>query len=178
MKKNIQILLVFMLAFVTSVLISACGTSNPSHEVSSSVTASTAVSSKAAASKEESVSGKADSSETDSETGNQKVTSLEEYVKSPEVQAAVKQISDSVSKQGLKVDISADGNKLIYTYTYQKDVKVSANALNSALEQQASTFQGIATSLKQTTSEDNPVVVIRYLDKNGKVITTKEFSEK
>lgn len=181
MKKSIQVSLVVTLAIATSVLMSACvasSSSKASSMESSSTAISSSVSSDTAVSSEAAVSSETASSNAESKALNQKLPTLEEYVKSPEIQNSLKPIIDSLASQGIKLDVSADGNKLIYTCSYLSNVKQDAKKLNSALEQQTSTYQNSAAVVQKCVSTDNLVMVVRYLDSNKKVVVSKEFPAK
>lgn len=81
---------------------------------------------------------------------------------------------------GLDLKITGEGNKLIYTYTYatQLDEDGVAEQLKEGLNAQASTFEGVASNLKDVINVDNPVVVVTYLNKDGTVLHTQEFTAK
>ena len=51
-----------------------------------------------------------------------------------------------------------------------------ADALASGLDAQADTFKSVAKSLKAAVDEENPVVVVRYMDANGDEIYSQEFA--
>lgn len=185
MKKIMQVSLAVTLAITTSVLMSACASSasskassmeSSSSAISSSVSSDAAISSEEPVSSEAAVSSEVAPSKAESKAAF--LPSLKEFVKMPVMQTTIKTLTDSMAKEGIKFDLSTDGNKIIYSYTYPSTVKLDAKKMNSQLEQQASTFQNLATTLKQSVSEENLVVVVRYLDSNKKVIVSKEFSAK
>lgn len=78
----------------------------------------------------------------------------------------------------LGVDVLAEGNKLIYEFTYGPDVNTEgiADALSAALQEQASTFELVAQTLKAAVDVENPVVVVTYKDSQGNVIVSQEFT--
>lgn len=108
--------------------------------------------------------------------GSGKYATMQEYVRSAEMQAQVASLQQTMEEQGLNMTITGDGNKLIYTYTYPSEVPdVMGDALESALQAQSSTFESIAETLKQAVDVDNPIVVVRYLSSDGTEICSMEF---
>lgn len=104
-----------------------------------------------------------------------KYKSVEAYVNSDEVQDVLKSLEGQMS--GLNIDITADGDKMVYTYTYEDLEKQDgmAEAIESEMEKEASTFQDTANEIKKVVDAKNPSVVIEYVDKNGETIYSKEF---
>ena len=177
MKRKMMSLAAIVVVTAMAVLFSACGSSNgsqgiPSGEASSEAPSSEIVSSTPSPSSEEAVSSSADS-----QTLEDKYSSIDEFVKSPVMQDQLPTLKSSVEQMGMDMDISGEDNKLVYTFKYKKDVNVSADALNSALDSQVATYKNIAASLKTAVNVDSPVVVVRYLDSKGKEIASREFSD-
>lgn len=175
MKRKMMSLAAIVMVTAMAVSFSACGSSNgsqgiPSGEASSEAPSSEIVSS--TPSSEEAVSSSADS-----QTLEDKYSSIDEFVKSSVIQDQLPTLKSSVEQMGMDIDISGEDNKLVYTFKYKKDVNVSADVLNSALDSQVATYKNIAASLKTAVNVDSPVVVVRYLDSNGKEITSREFSD-
>lgn len=111
---------------------------------------------------------------------NGKFASVEDYLANEQVQEQLQPSIDSVKNMGLDLKITGEGNKLIYTYTYatQLDEDGVAEQLKEGLNAQASTFEGVASNLKDVINVDNPVVVVTYLNKDGTVLHTQEFTAK
>nr|WP_122011645.1 DUF4854 domain-containing protein [Maliibacterium massiliense] len=108
-----------------------------------------------------------------------KFESLDAFVKSDLMQQQLKAQQDSLKDSGMSVDIVADGDKLIYNFTIEDaDVAavMDADTLEAGLKSQASTFEGIAKSLKAAVEVENPAVEVRYLDPDGKEIYAQAFS--
>ncbi len=109
-------------------------------------------------------------------------TSLEEYLSNSTVKASLDAVIESMEAQGISLDITAQGNTMVYTYTYQEQLDLSdpaqkdamVNALDSAMESQKDTFE---TSLNQIRSVINPQVTIKivYLNNDGSEIATYNF---
>ena len=111
---------------------------------------------------------------------NGKFASVEDYLANEQVQEQLQPSIDSVKNMGLDLKIIGEGNKLIYTYTYatQLDEDGVAEQLKEGLNAQASSFEGVASNLKDVINVDNPVVVVTYLNKDGTVLHTQEFTAK
>lgn len=108
--------------------------------------------------------------------GSGKYATMEEYVQSAEMQSQIASLQQTMEEQGLSMTITGEENKLIYTYTYLSEVSdLVGDALESALQQQSSTFESVAETLKQAVDVDNPVVVVRYLSSDGTEICSMEF---
>ena len=106
---------------------------------------------------------------------NGKIDSIEAFVATDEMQS---QIKESVEDGTLTMDIVAEGNKLVYVYTYQTDLDIEATkeALATAIEQQASVFENVAKEIKNAVNVENPIVEVRYLAKDGTEIYSQEFT--
>lgn len=108
-----------------------------------------------------------------------KFHSLEDFVNSDLVQSQLKSQLDALEGTGISGKVTAEGNKLFYTFTIENDSissLISKDILDTGLETQADTFRGIASMLRAAVDVENPVVVIRYLDSFGNEITSREFS--
>ncbi len=112
---------------------------------------------------------------------NGKFKSLEDFVNSDIMKQQMESQFSSMEGTGLSLELTADGNKLIYNLTIE-DPDLSSvmdkSALESYLDSQASTFEAIARALPASVNVENPVVVVRYLDSNGDVIASREFPAK
>ena len=104
---------------------------------------------------------------------NGKIDSIEAFVATDEMQSQIKEAKESVEDGTLTMDIVAEGNKLVYVYTYQTDLDIEATkeALATAIEQQASVFE-----IKNAVNVENPIVEVRYLAKDGTEIYSQEFT--
>ena len=104
--------------------------------------------------------------------------SVADYVNSDLIQNQISSIKESLAESGMDMEVTGEDNKLIYTYTYSELTQVDgmADALASGLDAQADTFKSVAKSLKAAVDEENPVVVVRYMDANGDEIYSQEFA--
>ena len=109
---------------------------------------------------------------------NGKIDSIEAFVATDERQSQIKEAKESVEDGTLTMDIVAEGNKLVYVYTYQTDLDIEATkeALATAIEQQASVFENVAKEIKNAVNVENPIVEVRYLAKDGTEIYSQEFT--
>lgn len=106
-----------------------------------------------------------------------KYASVKEYAESDEVKSMVESMQESMNNMGMNMSITGEDNKFIYTYTYLEIEKTDgmAEALESGMEAQADTFKSLVGTLKMIVDEENPVVVVRYVDVNGEEIYSAEF---
>lgn len=114
----------------------------------------------------------------ESESNSGKVK-LEEYISSDAVQEYIDSINESQSDTVM--EIKADGDKLIYEYTFSETIEedgldVAKETLESSIEQSKSVFTGLVDSMSDVIDVENPAVVVRYLNTDGSVIYEIEFT--
>ena len=113
--------------------------------------------------------------------GGNKDAALEKYFQTDEMQEMVQEAKDSVEGSGMSIEILAEGNTLIYEYTFEEDsfddsmLDAVKEQLVSGLESTASTFEGIASDLNDELKVENSKVVVRYLY-NGETLAESEFT--
>ena len=113
--------------------------------------------------------------------GGNKDAALEKYFQTDEMQEMVQEAKDSVEGSGMSIEILAEGNTLIYEYTFEEDsfddsmLDAVKEQLVSGLESAASTFEGIASDLNEELKVDNSTVVVRYLY-NGETLAESEYT--
>ena len=101
--------------------------------------------------------------------GGNNDAALEKYFQTDEMQEMVQEAKDSVEGSGMSIEILAEGNTLIYEYTFEEDsfddsmLDAVKEQLVSGLESTASTFEGIASDLNDELKVENSKVVVRYL---------------
>lgn len=112
------------------------------------------------------------------DASDDKYSSVADYVSSDEVQGTLETLKGSAEGSGLTIDIRADGNKMVYSYQYTdiENAEGMADALKEGIAQQASTFQTSANAIKDYVDIDDATLVIEYVDKNGAVIYSEEFT--
>ena len=113
--------------------------------------------------------------------GGNKDAALEKYFQTDEMQEMVQEAKDSVEGSGMSIYILAEGNTLIYEYTFEEDsfddsmLDAVKEQLVSGLESTASTFEGIASDLNDELKVENSTVVVRYLY-NGETLAESEYT--
>lgn len=113
--------------------------------------------------------------------GGNKDAALEEYFQTDEMQEMVQEAKDSVEGSGMSIEILAEGNTLIYEYTFEEnnfndsELDTVTDQLVSGLESYASTFEGIASDLNDELKVENSTVVVRYLY-NGETLAESEYT--
>lgn len=113
--------------------------------------------------------------------GGNKDAALEKYFQTDEMQEMVQEAKDSVEGSGMSIEIHAEGNTLIYEYTFEEDsfddsmLDAVKEQLVSGLESTASTFEGIASDLNDELRVENSKVVVRYLY-NGETLAESEYT--
>ena len=113
--------------------------------------------------------------------GGNKDAALEKYFQTDEMQEMVQEAKDSVEGSGMSIEILAEGNTLIYEYTFEEDsfddsmLDAVKEQLVSGLESTASTFEGIASDLNDELKVENSTVVVHYLY-NGETLAESEYT--
>ena len=113
--------------------------------------------------------------------GGNKDAALEKYFQTDEMQEIIQEAKDSVEGSGMSIELLAEGNTLIYEYTFEEnnfndsELDTVTDQLVSRLESYASTFEGIASDLNKELKIDNSKVVVRYLY-NGETLAESEYT--
>ena len=113
--------------------------------------------------------------------GGNKDAALEKYFQTDEMQEIVQEAKDRLEASGMSIEILAEGNTLIYEYTFEEDsfddsmLDAVKEQLVSGLESTASTFEGIASDLNDELKVENSTVVVRYLY-NGETLAESEYT--
>lgn len=112
-------------------------------------------------------------------TSEGKFKSLDRFVNSDIMQSQLETQMSTLEGTGISCSLEADGDKLIYNFVIEDEAVAAImdkTTLDSTLKDQADTFSGIAAMLPAAVDGvENPVVVVRYLDNTGAVITSMEF---
>lgn len=110
-----------------------------------------------------------------------KMASLKEFAESEEMKSQLKTLQDQVAGV-MEIDITGEDNKLIYTFTFLQDLGDTSGMEDSFKEMadgMAPELDEVFTSLKSAVKVENPVIVMRFVDMNGKELFSQEFhSEK
>ena len=107
-----------------------------------------------------------------------KYKTMEDYVKSSEVQEQISSVKSEVENAGMSIELKGEGNQLIYVYTIDSAYVTDSTAsqLESGLSSQSSVFVELASALKDEVAVDNPVVVVQYVDSDGNEIFSQQFN--
>lgn len=107
-----------------------------------------------------------------------KFDTLDDFVNSDIMQQQLETQLAAFEGTGISAELIADGNQLIYNFVIE-DADLAAimdkSTLDSSLDSQASVFEGLAAMLPAAVDVEDPVVVVRYLDNVGNIITSREF---
>lgn len=177
--KNRTIRLAVCAAMTTLMLaFSACGTKETTKENTTVETTETETQKDTAAETTETETQEDTTAAEDSAAVTGKYKTMDEFAASDEVQSQISSLKESMAEGGMDIAITGEDNKLIYSYTYRDMTKSDelATALADGLESQADTFKGIASTLSMAVEVENPVVVVEYIDSNGEVIVSQEFT--
>lgn len=103
---------------------------------------------------------------------------VEDFINSDIMQEQLNSMKESMASSGMDVDITANGNQLIYTFIYQDTKGVDPETLGSVLgtltDSMAETFEGIASDLAEAVGADASVVVT-YVAEDGSELYSQEF---
>ena len=109
-----------------------------------------------------------------------KFDTLEDFVNSDIMQEQLGTQIAALEGTGISADVYADGDTLVYDFTIEDEAVASVMdkaTLDSSLQSQASTFEGVAAMLPAAIENiDDPAVVVRYLNPSGTEITSMEFT--
>lgn len=126
-----------------------------------------------------------ESSETSSSSAPQTGlwSSVGEYLEDPSVVEQIDAEIAAAEGTGLAIAVYADGNTLVYDYTYAEQLDLSdettrqsmVDALKSGTEAQAATYENIAAMLRSVISADDIKVRLTYNNADGSEIYSCEF---
>ncbi len=161
---------------------SVAAVSSEAEDTSSAAEESKDVSSKAAssaaASKVASSKAPIETPSSKQEGTSKKYASMKAYVESAEAQKEVESTKEAVKAMGMDIKLTAEGDKMVYTYTYLQQMQFDETTkatLKEALNAQADTFKALANMIKTVVNVDSPSIVVRYLNADGTEITAQEF---
>lgn len=110
------------------------------------------------------------------ETPEQK---LKSYIESDTVKEEISSMTSSF-KSILDVDVKAEGEKVVFDFTYKTQIDEAAlktvkPQLETAFDSVASTFENLANEIKKKVGIDNATVVININNADGKNIINLEY---
>lgn len=109
------------------------------------------------------------------------VTSVEDYLQTEEMQEMITKANAEVAGSGMSINILAEGNTLIYEYTFEDGsfdesmIDAVKEQLVSGLTSEAATFEDVAVDINDELKIDDCTVVVRYLY-NGETLAESEYS--
>ena len=110
--------------------------------------------------------------------GGKKYSSVSDYLNSDEIKTTFDEAKKSMEGSGIDVEISADGDKMIYTYNCSQIEK--SDELVAAMEAQLSkadaTFQDAANQMKDFVDVEKGQIEVKYIDKAGELICSKTYT--
>lgn len=111
-----------------------------------------------------------------------KFSDMEAYVNDPTVKASLDQLIDAMQGSGMNMEILGEGDTLTYKYTYSTQVvgdttslEDAKSALETAMDAQKTTMQGVADGLAPYVEVSPVKVVAQYYDADGTLIYEAEF---
>ena len=124
-----------------------------------------------------------ESSETSSAPQTGLWSSVGEYLEDPSVVEQIDAEIAAAEGTGLAIAVYADGNTLVYDYTYAEQLDLSdettrqsmVDALKSGTEAQSATYENIAAMLRSVISADDIKVRLTYNNADGSEIYSCEF---
>ena len=112
-------------------------------------------------------------------SGEKSFASIEDYINAEETQKAI----DSMKKSyECMYDFYAEDNKFVYEYKYLETVGDEAlpqikKAFDEKFEEMKSTVKPLMEQLVGNVMEENPIVVLRFCNSDGSVISEKEYDK-
>lgn len=93
-------------------------------------------------------------------------------------ETVAKQINSVLTEnEDTNVTIKAENNSLVYEFIIPKEnvTETTAKELEDGVASTATVFSNIADALKDAVKENNPSVIIRYLDSENNTLYEREF---
>lgn len=177
-----------ILAVIFCLSFAACGKSGDT-ATEDSATKDSAVSS-AASSAEDTAETVAEATlpavsfDTSSAAGGNTVTkmfaSVEDYLNNEQVQESIQKQLDNSTDSSIKMDVYAEGDTLVYDYTFTQNFSESElatvkSSLDSSLENASGTFSDVVKELKTYVNVENPKAKVIYRNSDGTEITERIY---
>lgn len=110
--------------------------------------------------------------------GGKQYSSVSDYLNSDEVKTELSNAQKSLDGSGISVEVTADGDKMVYTYNCENLEKSDelVTAMESQLSKADATFQSGANQMKEFVDVENGQIEVIYLDKNGETICSKTYT--
>ena len=122
--------------------------------------------------------GEGDEEEVSSQAIERVPTELESLVKDELFQEQVAALSETYEEQGMKVEVTAEGDSIVYRiiYTVNIDEDKDKQELIDHLESKdfKTSIESVLRSFRAQVPQTHSVIV-RYIDVNGNIIASKEY---
>ena len=109
-----------------------------------------------------------------------KPATVADLLNTDEMKSGLEDMKAQFGDTGAALDITGEGNSLVYTFIYDdlggQDVDTISTALEGAMEQMASVFETIAGSLADQVEQANPTVKVIYKTSDGTELFSGEYS--
>ena len=119
-----------------------------------------------------------DISSVSSEAEETRLTELETLVNEDQFQEQVKVLSQTYESKGLRLEVTAEGDSVVYKciYTVAVDASKSREELAEHLESKefGASIDSVLHSFKAQVPQTHSVIV-RYIDINGNILASKEY---
>ena len=104
---------------------------------------------------------------------------VEDYINTPDVKKSIDSAKDA-SSDVMTFDYHAEGNQLIYDYTYNDQISDSdldgiRTNLENSLESNADKYTEVVKVLKKNVKINDPQIVLNYHNADGSVIATRTY---
>lgn len=117
------------------------------------------------------------------ETSDSSLPTLEEFMNSDMMKTTIEAAIGQTESEDFTVDLYAEGNQLHFDYTVtslpettEEERALYADVLKGTMESAGTTFNAVASQVKDSVSNEVVGVVISYLDGAGNVIYSVTYS--
>ena len=121
--------------------------------------------------------------QTTAEAESSEDTTLEEFMNSDMMKTTIEAAIGQTESEDFTVDLYAEGNQLHFDYTVtslpettEEERALYADVLKGTMESAGTTFNAVASQVKDSVSNEVVEVVISYLDGAGNVIYSVTYS--
>lgn len=113
-----------------------------------------------------------------SDRENNTLTELEIKVQEEEFQQQVQALSESYEEKGIKLEVTAEGDSIVYKCMFTVDLNDTKSKEELAEHLESKEFKTSIDSVLRSFKAQVPQtrsVIVRYIDVNGNVIASKEY---
>ena len=106
--------------------------------------------------------------------------SVEDYLNNEQVQESIQKQLDNSTDSSIKMDVYAEGDTLVYDYTFtqaftESELATVKSSLDSSLENASGTFSDVVKELKTYVNVENPKAKVIYRNSDGAEITERIY---